>query len=48
MSVIIIVVIIIIIIITGGGGSFSGSGRPYTIVWNTVIVFLQGMRQFRT
>ena len=47
MSIIIIVVIIIIIvIITGGSGSFSEPGRLYIIVSDTVIIFLQGMKQF--
>jgi len=48
MSIIIIVVIIIIIVITGGGDSFSGPDRPYIIVSDTEIVFLQGMKQFMT
>jgi len=44
--IVVIIIIIIIIIITGGGGSFSGPCRPYIIVSDTVIVFLQGMKQF--
>jgi hypothetical protein len=47
-NIIIVVVIIIIIIITGGGGRFSGSGRHYITVSGTVIIFLQGMKQFMT